>query len=45
MPRSLRAGASGGAAPAGPRTPDPLEEFVPRERVEADSIVTFPVDI
>lgn len=33
------------AAPAGPRTPDPLEEFVPHERVEADSIVTFPVDI
>ena len=31
--------------PAGPRTPDPLEEFVPHERVEADSVVTFPVDI
>ena len=27
------------------RTPDPLEEFVPHERVEADSIVAFPVDI
>ena len=35
----------GGPAPAGPRTPDPLEEFVPREKVEADSIVAFPVDL
>jgi hypothetical protein len=35
----------GPPAPAGPRTPDPLEEFVPHERVEADSIVAFPVDI
>jgi hypothetical protein len=34
-----------GPAPAGPSAHDPLEEFVPREKVEADSIVTFPVDI
>jgi hypothetical protein len=34
-----------GPAPAGPRSPDPLEEFVPHEKVEADSIVAFPVDI
>ena len=36
---------AGAPAPSGPRTPDPLLEFVPHERVEADSIVTFPVDI
>jgi hypothetical protein len=36
---------AGTPASPGPRTPDPLEEFVPHERVEADSIVTFPVDI
>ena len=28
-----------------PRKPDPLDEFVPHEKVEADSIVAFPVDI
>ncbi len=32
-------------ATAAPRGPDPLDEFVPREKVEADSIVAFPVDI
>jgi hypothetical protein len=32
-------------APPAPKPPDPLEEFVPREKVEADSIVSFPVDI
>jgi hypothetical protein len=31
--------------PAAPKAPDPLEEFVPHEKVEADSIVSFPVDI
>ena len=31
--------------PAAPRSPDPLDEFVPHEKVEADSIVAFPVDI
>jgi len=32
--------------PAPPRkTPDPMEEFVPHEQVEADSVVSFPVDI
>ena len=31
-------------APA-PRTPDPLDVFVPHEKVDADSIVAFPVDI
>ena len=32
-------------APAGPRGRDPLDEFVPHEKVEADSIVAFPVDL
>jgi hypothetical protein len=32
-------------APPGPRSPDPLEEFVPHEKIEADSIVAFPVDL
>lgn len=27
------------------RPPDPLEEFVPRERLKADSVVALPVDI
>jgi hypothetical protein len=31
--------------PVAPKPPDPLEEFVPHEKVEADSIVSFPVDI
>jgi hypothetical protein len=31
--------------PPPPKPPDPLEEFVPHEKVEADSIVSFPVDI
>lgn len=34
-----------GPASAPPRKPDPLDEFVPHEKVEADSIVAFPVDI
>jgi hypothetical protein len=33
------------AAPAAPATPDPLLEFVPRERLKADSVVALPVDI
>jgi hypothetical protein len=32
-------------APPAARPPDPLEEFVPHERLPADSIVAFPVDI
>jgi hypothetical protein len=32
------------AAPA-PPAHDPLEEFVPRDRLEADSVVALPVDI
>jgi hypothetical protein len=32
-------------APAGPPPSDPLEEFVPTEKLEADSVVSFPVDI
>jgi hypothetical protein len=32
-------------APSTPAPPDPLEEFVPREKVPADSAVSFPVDI
>jgi hypothetical protein len=31
-------------APA-PKTPDPLEEFVPHEKLGAESVVAFPVDI
>ena len=31
------------AAPA--RGPDPLDVFVPHEKVDADSIVAFPADI
>jgi hypothetical protein len=34
-----------GPETAPPRKPDPLDEFVPHEKVEADSIVAFPVDI
>lgn len=34
-----------GPESAPPRKPDPLDEFVPHEKVEADSIVAFPVDI
>jgi len=45
--------APAGAAPAQAASParepagedDPLEEFVPRETVPADSAVAFPVDI
>jgi len=45
--------ALGGAPPARSREAqskeppprDPLEEFVPHEKVDADSIVSFPVDI
>jgi hypothetical protein len=35
------------ASPAAPAPPahDPLEEFVPREKLEADSVVALPVDI
>jgi hypothetical protein len=34
-------------APSVPAAPsrDPLEEFVPHERLEADSVVALPVDI
>jgi hypothetical protein len=32
-------------APAASPTPDPLEEFVPHDRVEADSVVAMPVDL
>jgi hypothetical protein len=32
-------------APSPRTTPDPLTEFVPHDKVEADSIVAFPVDI
>jgi len=32
-------------APATPATPDPLLEFVPHERLKADSVVALPVDI
>jgi len=28
-----------------PTPPDPLEEFVPREKLGAESVVAFPVDI
>jgi len=33
------------APAATPATPDPLLEFVPRERLKADSVVALPVDI
>ena len=33
------------ASPGPAPTQDPLEEFVPREKVPADSAVSFPVDI
>ena len=33
------------ATPAAPASPDPLLEFVPRERLKADSVVALPVDI
>ena len=33
------------ASPAPARTPDPLQEFVPHEKLPADSAVAFPVDI
>lgn len=32
------------SAPAAPAH-DPLEEFVPREKLDADSVVALPVDI
>lgn len=35
----------GPSVPAAPASPDPLEEFVPREKLEADSVVALPVDI
>jgi hypothetical protein len=42
----------GGPSPSAAQTPppappqeDPLREFVPKERVPADSAVSFPVDI
>jgi hypothetical protein len=46
----LAAGAGGHgrrleAQEAAPPTPDPLEQFVPREKLEADTVVSFPVDI
>jgi hypothetical protein len=33
------------ASPAPVRTPDPLQEFVPHEKLPADSAVALPVDI
>ena len=35
------------ASPAAPAPParDPLEEFVPHEKLDADSVVALPVDI
>jgi hypothetical protein len=33
------------APPATPAPHDPLEEFVPKEKVKADGAVAFPVDI
>ena len=33
------------SAPAAPAPHDPLEEFVPHEKLEADSVVAMPVDI
>jgi hypothetical protein len=33
------------ASPAAPRPHDPLEEFVPHEKLDADSVVALPVDI
>jgi len=35
------------ASPASPAPPahDPLEEFVPHEKLDADSVVALPVDI
>ena len=32
-------------SPAPARTSDPLQEFVPHEKLPADSAVAFPVDI
>ena len=42
--------AEGGSSHAPAQTPsapapDPLEEFVPHEKLEADSVVALPVDI
>jgi hypothetical protein len=42
---SSRLSAQEPPAPPPARTPDPLDVFVPHEKVDADSIVAFPVDI
>ena len=42
------AGPAGGSAPAGKDVPaddEELEEFVPSEKISADSAISFPVDI
>lgn len=48
-PQAPTPGASPAASPAAPPPAapgkDPLQEFVPTERVPADSAVSFPVDI
>lgn len=33
------------ASPPATAAPDPLQEFVPREKLKADSVVALPVDI
>jgi hypothetical protein len=33
------------ATPPATTPPDPLQEFVPREKLKADSVVALPVDI
>ena len=38
-------GSPAAAQEAPARTPDPLQEFVPHEKLPADSAVAFPVDI
>lgn len=43
--RLLAAQETAAPQPPAPKPRDPLEEFVPHEKVEADSIVSFPVDI
>ena len=44
-PQTPAPAASPSPTPAGSPERDPLLEFVPRERVPADSAVSFPVDI
>ena len=46
-PQAAPEPASPAPAPQTPAAPprDPLEEFVPSEKLEADSVVSLPVDI